>query len=70
MTTTQPTIQISTTLFWSIYNTLLSTEKALENFTIDEVHHDQIEAHKDVCHALGRMETIVSTLKDIDYNGN
>lgn len=68
--TTTPTMQISTTLFWSIYNTLLNTEKALEDFCIDEVHHDQIEAHREVCHTIGRMEAIVSALKHLDHKSN
>jgi len=70
MTTTRPTIQISTTMFWSVYNTLLNTERALAELEDENLYPNQIEAHKDVCTALGRLETIVSTLKDIDYNAN
>jgi hypothetical protein len=66
MITTQPTIQISTTLFWSVYNTLLTTEKALAELEDEKLYPNQIEAHKEVCHALGRLESVVSALKHIN----
>lgn len=68
--TTIPTTQISTTLFWQIYNTLLNTEATLND--ISDVWDsdskqglDISSAHQEIATIIGKLEPIVSSLKNI-----
>jgi len=68
---TTPTTQISTTLFWQIYNTLLNTESTLNDISgvwdADSKQGSDISfAHQDIATLIGKFEPIVSTLKEIN----
>jgi len=68
---TTPTTQISTTLFWQIYNTLLNTEATLNDISgvwdSDSKQGSDISfAHQDIATLIGKFEPIVSTLKEIN----
>jgi hypothetical protein len=68
---TTPTTQISTTLFWQIYNTLLNTESTLNDISgvwdSDSKQGSDISfAHQDIATLIGKFEPIVSTLKEIN----
>jgi hypothetical protein len=71
MTTTTPTTQISTTLFWKIYNALLNTERTLNDISgvwdsESEQGMDISSAHQEIDTLIGRLEPIVSSLKEIN----
>lgn len=75
MTTTTPKIQISTTLFWKMYNTLLGVEATLSNISDvwdkdSEQGMDIASAHADVATIIGKLETTINSLKDIDARSN
>jgi hypothetical protein len=68
---TTPTTQISTTLFWQIYNTLLNTEATLNDISgvwdSDSKQGSDISfAQQDIATLIGKFEPIVSTLKEIN----
>jgi hypothetical protein len=68
---TTPTTQISTTLFWQIYNTLLNTEATLNDIsgvwdTESKQGSDISFAHQDIATLIGKFEPIVSSLKKIN----
>jgi len=68
---TTPTTQISTTLFWQIYNTLLNTESTLNDISgvwdADSKQGSDISfAHQDIATLISKFEPIVSTLKEIN----
>lgn len=68
--TTIPTTQISTTLFWQIYNTLLNTEATLNDISDvwdsdSKQGSDISSAHQEIATIIGKLEPIVSSLKNI-----
>jgi hypothetical protein len=72
---TTPTTQISTTLLWQIYNTLLNTEATLNDIsgvwdTDSKQGSDISFAHQNLATLIGKFEPIVSSIKDIDSNSN
>lgn len=65
-----PTTQISTTLFWQIYNALLNTEATLNDISDvwdsdSKQGSDISSAHQEIATIIGKLEPIVSSLKNI-----
>lgn len=76
MKSTEPTIQISTTLFWKMYNALHNAHSVLWkcdgaiNPEDEDLMEEINEASELIAKVLDRCEPIVSALKDIDDNSN
>lgn len=67
---TTPTTQISTKLFWQIYNALLNTEATLNDISDvwdsdSKQGSDISSAHQEIATIIGKLEPIVSSLKNI-----
>ena len=74
-TENQPAVQISATLFWQLHNTLVNLDNTLTNLhgVWDEDSKQGMDityAHAEVGTMIGKMESIVSSLKDVDANNN
>lgn len=74
--TTTTKVQLDSILFWKMYNALRDAEDTLwrcdgeTNPENEDLVEDITEAQKTINKVLDRLESVVSSLKDIDKNAN